>query len=350
MFDYEFGTPLDGTPRFGAGPPVSSAADDNRTRRRAILSSFDMGNLTSARSKRERLGSGPITNVVPPPAPRSSSRFGGPLRLRPRLLYAKPDDATGYKRSRPDTEHISYGGPGMSGAVGRYSVSRAGRARSYTRQYKYAKRLDRGPSVRYQRLHQPMRGFLGPAGDQKYVDVAFGAYAMSTTGAITHISIVPQGTTVNTREGKAFQVSSVQVRGQAQSGSTTAVAMGSVYWVWDFQPNKALAAITDVLDTANANSFIKRENASRFKMIAQRHYSFTGTLATPATGNEQFTVEEFLPLPSLASIATCTVADTTGAIGNRVTGALLMITVGDTATGTAAPNLNVGIRVNFRDI
>lgn len=225
------------------------------------------------------------------------------------------------------------------------------RATLYRQALASARRLDRGPSMSYQRLHQPMRGFLGPAGDQKYVDVANASYGMDTTGSITHVSIVPQGTTVNQREGKAFQITSVQIRGQSLSDLSTTTAAGHVYLVWDYQPNKALAGITDVLDAVTTQSFTKRENASRFKILMSRVYVFAGNATVPVDGTEIYPVEEFIRVPKSCSIATCTVADTTGAIGNRVTGALLLITVGNKAiAGNLGASYVVTLRVNFKDI
>lgn len=197
-------------------------------------------------------------------------------------------------------------------------------------------------------LRQIPRGFVGLAGDRKFVDTALATYACNTTGSITHISIVPTGTTVSTREGKAFRVTSCQIRGSLFTNSATTVATGMVLLVWDYQPNKALAAITDILDTVGAYSFIKRENNARFKILMKRRYAMTGNTTTPATGGEIKDIDEFINMPNDA-YALCTVADTTGAIGNRINGALLLVTVGDTAAGTGDIDLTCTIRTNFTE-
>lgn len=197
-------------------------------------------------------------------------------------------------------------------------------------------------------LKQIPRGFVGLAGDRKYVDTATAFYVMNTTGTITHVSIVPTGSTVNTREGKAFRVTSFQVRGYVSVDSTTTLATGMLLMVWDYQPNKALAAITDVLDSADSLSLIKRENNARFKIIMKRRYAVSGNAVTPATGNEIHDVDEFCNLPGDA-YALCTAADTTGVIGNRINGALLMITVGDIITGTADCFARLTVRTNFTE-
>jgi len=201
---------------------------------------------------------------------------------------------------------------------------------------------------------QVPRGFLGPAGEAKYFDYAAGAlstFALNTTGSIVLVDEVPQGTTVTTRDGRKWKDTSVAIRGIAQADSTTATTVGAAYLVWDRQPNKALASITDYLDAADANSFPKRENAQRFLTIRKWRWSFAGNNTTAGQNNDStvYAIDEFVKLPA-ECIAETTSADTTGVIGNRVTGALLLITVGTTAAGTADANLIVKIRTNFRDI
>lgn len=202
-----------------------------------------------------------------------------------------------------------------------------------------------------QRMRQVQRGFLGAAGEAKYFDIASGTLPLNTTGQISHIDIVPTGTTVNSRDGRKFKNTSVQIRGVALSDSTTATSTGAMYLVWDRQPNKALAGITDVLDTASSYSFAKRENAQRFKIIKKWRWVFNGnnTTAGQQTSNTSYDIDDYVKLPD-ECVAECTTADTTGAIGSRVTGALLLVTVGNQVAGTADANVIIGTRVNFVDV
>jgi hypothetical protein len=132
------------------------------------------------------------------------------------------------------------------------------------------------------------------------------------------------------------------------SDATTTVSQAANYLVWDRQPNKALAAITDVLDSISSYSFPKRENAQRFMIIKQWRQAFAGNTTTPAASIINAVVDDYVKLP--AECVTCyTSADTTGVIGDIITGALLFISVGDLAAGTADAQSNLGFRVNFRD-
>lgn len=198
-------------------------------------------------------------------------------------------------------------------------------------------------------LQPALRGFLGA--DAKFHDVAVASYVLDTTGSITHLDVVPQGTSVNDREGKAWQNTSLQIRGSAVANSAATVGTGAVYIVWDKQPNKALPAITDILDSANAGSFTKRENALRFKIVRKLRYNFEGnqTTAGQQTESTMHDVDEYIRLPG-ECVALTTAADTTGAIGNRISGALLAVTVGTVAAGTGAASFSVRYRLNFKDI
>lgn len=206
-----------------------------------------------------------------------------------------------------------------------------------------------GWRVRRRGVNQRTSGFVGAAGDAKYIDIAYTTHAIDTTGAISHLSIVAQGNTVNQREGKAFRCTSVYLRGNVTNGITANVNDYSILLVWDKQPNKALAAVTDILDSASAYSMVKRENSARFVILRR----FDGVLTGKGDGtNGQGycrNFDKYVKLPRDCNCL-CTVADTTGAIGNRVSGALLLVAVGITAAGGAAAALNVTGRMNFVDI
>lgn len=197
------------------------------------------------------------------------------------------------------------------------------------------------------RINPPPRRAL--AGEGKYFDISSGTLALNTTGSISHLDIVPVGSTVNSRDGRKFKNTSFQVRGLATADSTTTYTQGAMYLVWDRQPNKALASITDVLDSVSSISFTKRENVQRFKIIKKWRWVFAGNNATPTTPAIIYDIDDYVRLPA-ECVAECTTADTTGAIGNRVTGALLLVTVGSAAAGTSDANVTITTRVNFSDI
>jgi len=199
---------------------------------------------------------------------------------------------------------------------------------------------------------QVPRGFVGVIGEAKYVDVANAAYNCDSTGSLAHISIVPQGTTVNSRVGRKCELSYVQLRGEVTNGSTAKVSSWALYLVWDEQPNKALAAINAVLDGSDTYSFPKRENVQRFKIIRKWTGVCCGnnTTAAQQTSNTTVRIDEYVRLPK-GLVIVPTTADTTGAMADIITGALLFVAVGNNGTaGTSAPTATLTMRVGFRDV
>jgi len=196
------------------------------------------------------------------------------------------------------------------------------------------------------------RGFVGTRGDAKYHDLAAATYAAGTTGNITHLSAIGQGTTVNTREGKAFRCTSVNVRGMAFNNVNPAVTIAAGYLVWDYSPQKAIAGITDILDAVTYPSFPKRENNERFKIVKKWIFSLTGdTSGSGITDTAQYEIDDYVKLPKDANVL-CTTADTTGAIGATIQGALYFVSTGNTAEGGGTPinpSFRLAFRVNFTD-
>lgn len=196
------------------------------------------------------------------------------------------------------------------------------------------------------------RGFVSPlAADSKYFDTAIaGAQSIDTTGFRQHLDIITQGDAVTQRNGKAWVNTNVQLRGYISNKTTAITNHVGMYLIWDRQPNKALAAVTDILDSANAYSLMKRENKSRFVTIKKWQRVLIGNSTTPSTGREAVLIDKWVKLPA-ESIAQTTAADTTGAIGNRITGALILVAVGSNIAGTAAAEFNgtFYIRIGFKD-
>lgn len=192
-------------------------------------------------------------------------------------------------------------------------------------------------------------GYRGPAGDAKYIDIASATYVCDTTGSITHISVVPQGSTVNERDGKAFRVTSLMLRGLFTNNTASVQNEAVILVVWDRQPNKALAAITDVLDSVDSHSMNKRENASRFVVIRRISEILTGKSDGTTVSGYAKNADYYIKLPR-DCICECTGSDTTGEIANRVSGALLFISLGNGGAGDTAARFIGSMRLNFQDI
>jgi len=205
-------------------------------------------------------------------------------------------------------------------------------------------------SFRKPRINQRTSGFVGPAGDAKFFDTAYASYPCDTTGSVTHLDPIVQGTTVNSREGKAWKNESLRIRGALVTGADTTNADYNVALVWDKQPNKALAGLTDIFDSATSYSFPKRENMPRFVIVRYWYGSLVGESdTTTQSGLTRKPFDEYVRLPP-DCIASTTAGDVTGAIGNRISGALLLVTIGNRAPGATACTFGATCRLNFRDI
>lgn len=218
---------------------------------------------------------------------------------------------------------------------------RAGKAPKSTRSRKRAK-----PAAL--RAGEPVIGYLGRQSEYLFVDSALSTISVTTTPVVQHINIVPRGNSINSREQTTWRNKSLWIRGDSRQGLTATVSTWMWAVVWDRRPNGALAAFTDVFDSASPNSFPKRQNQSRFKILRLQRYSLGGNSTTPNTDETTTLVEDYIKFPK-DLWSQCTDADTTGVIGNTQIGALLFMHCGDSAAAGTFPTLVLNFRLNFTD-
>jgi len=154
----------------------------------------------------------------------------------------------------------------------------------------------------------------------------------NTAGVIQHVSVIPRGTTSTSRIGSTATITGIRWRSRIRANVNYSSTLTTRFMlVWDSNPNQALPAITDVLDTATWNSFEKDENATRFSIL------FDSTKAQVVAGVGALTDSshrfESGTLDLLGDVR-YTAADTTGVIGNCVEGALYYIGVCDSVEST----------------
>lgn len=186
--------------------------------------------------------------------------------------------------------------------------------------------------------------------EKKYLSNAIATYNCDTTGSITDLCIIPQGNTVNTRNGKEISLKAVQVRGQvlAGTGSKERVCLMLVY---DREPNAAAAVpvMTDILAAASSTALSNRDNAPRFKVIRRWEFNIVGTPGTASVSEQsQHIVDEYVRLGPKYQIK-WQASDTTGATAAKIKGNLLLVVVGNNANSAATPTFVVNTRVDFQD-
>jgi len=190
-------------------------------------------------------------------------------------------------------------------------------------------------------------GVVRRSGERNYVDVARAQYQCDTTGSITLLNTVAQGASVSQRIGKKWYMKSIQTHGFVQNGSTAISNLAAWMIVYDKRPTGSLPAITDILVTANSQAFNNDVNAGRFKIIRRwEQYLAGSTLAASAGGDTGCEASEYIKI----NLPVVNKAAGTGAIGDIEEGALYLVTVGNTAAGTAAASLDTGFRLRFVDM
>jgi len=179
----------------------------------------------------------------------------------------------------------------------------------------------------------------------KFQDVNVAAYAMNTTGTIALLPATVQiGSTINDFTGNRFVFSGLQARGNVKVGTTTTIAAGALLIVYDKSPRAALPTITEILDTADSQSFQKISNRDRFEILYRKDFSLSGTTAA-VTSDSMEIVNMNMSFNRVASMLT----GNQYSVGTIVTGALYVVTVGDTVAGNADLEATLGFRVFFWD-
>ncbi len=118
-----------------------------------------------------------------------------------------------------------------------------------------------------------------PNGEMKFHDVDLDDAVIEATGAITaSINLIPQGVTEKTRIGRKCTIRSIGwkfqmqiLEGDAQATPVNADTVRVIMYV-DKQANKLTAAVTDILETADFQSFNNLANSGRFRTLMDRTY------------------------------------------------------------------------------
>lgn len=199
---------------------------------------------------------------------------------------------------------------------------------------------------------------VGPrkwTGEGKFFDTVNGVEELVTAGSVALLDNIATGDLVINRDGQKWRDIAVQLRGVIKADSTTTLAMAKWMLVWDAQPNLALATVAAILDANSGTSPItqlpNRDNSRRFTILRSKTYTLAGNDTTAAQQNDSgiHYVDEYVKLPSFCEVQTTT-GDATGNIGNRVSGALLLVKMSDQATGTTAPDFDWTTRTSFVDL
>jgi len=182
-----------------------------------------------------------------------------------------------------------------------------------------------------------------------YVDIAATGYALDTTGSVTLLNTIAQGSSVNQRVGKKIILKSIQSRGNMTNNGTASANDVAYMIVYDKRPTGALPSITDILVSASANALNNDVNSGRFKIVKRVDEVLTGNTSAAASWQSNMMVGQDW-WQSLNNLPVVYKALTTGAIADIEEGALYLVTIGTSAAGTGAATLTTGFRIRFLDV
>ncbi len=231
--------------------------------------------------------------------------------------------------------------------------ARAKRPRSNGRYAKkYAKK---GPGKKkYKAGFSRTGGFYGryaPAGNElKFHDVDQDDAALAATGTVsTSWNLIPQGVTESQRVGRKCTIKSINWKGALNLPSTTDFDNSSdvarIMLVLDKQANGATPAVTDILESADFQSFNNLANSMRFVKL----YDHTFTLKAHAGQGNGTAFETAEDTKVFAMYKSCNIplefSSTTGAITEIRSYNLIMLTISQ----SGLCGLNSKVRLRFSD-
>lgn len=216
----------------------------------------------------------------------------------------------------------------------------------------YVKAVKSGRSVAAARSRSSYTSAPRSSGgkEKKVIDLAEANYAVNTTGSVTALNLVAQGTDYTDRIGRIIKPVSVQVRGTfLGEDATTLDQLGRVMLVWDSQPNGAtIATIAQILNAATSTSFNNLQNRDRFKIIRDEMVNLGGVDTTATQTYASKGPENINWYVPLGNDYVTQYNTTTGVIAAVSHGALLLVTIGSNAT-TAGHLFKASTRVRFTD-
>lgn len=193
--------------------------------------------------------------------------------------------------------------------------------------------------------------------ERKFIDTAGAVYNVSTTGSITLLNGLTQGTDANKRVGRKITMTSCFIRGYVSSElSTTYTAdinaisqLARCIIIYDSETNGATPVITDFLVTATSYEQLNIDNRDRFTVLMDKQWAI-GPMSTTATvalaSNQTFPVKKYIKMkhPVIYN------STNGGTVADINTGALWMVWIGNVAAGTGTDaNGRVSVRVRFSD-
>lgn len=120
----------------------------------------------------------------------------------------------------------------------------------------------------------------------KFFDTAVSTNLLAAGAIVPSLNIIPEGDGESARDGRKIRLTKLDIHGRVfydASVSTDDGDVGRIIVYEDKQTNKAAAAVTDILETADVNAFRNLANVKRFNILSDQQIAMN----TPVAGADQ---------------------------------------------------------------
>lgn len=202
---------------------------------------------------------------------------------------------------------------------------------------------------------------MGGLSERKVSDIATAVYQINTTGLFTLLHAPILGSDYTQRIGRKTKLKTLYIRGfvtseaARTSGSTGSNAAQQVRLIvlLDNQPNAAVPAVLDLLNSADPSSQLNLNNRDRFRVIKDKLYAFdpyivqtTASQAVASASRQIYNMKVFKKM----DIEVIFNATNGGTIADITSGALYMFWIGSSAPGAGIDaNATISSRVRYVD-
>jgi hypothetical protein len=196
--------------------------------------------------------------------------------------------------------------------------------------------------------HWYYRDILG-RGEHHFTDTTLSSQVYDTTGLVTLLNDIAEGTSTQERNGRKIQMTGITFRCVAENGSAALWNKCVTLLVEDLRPTGSLPAISDIVESITSDALNNEAGFGRFKIHMRKTWILrAGSGSTAANGGAPFvrSFDKYKPLKN----RDVHYSGATGGIGEIIKGALYLVTYGNTPAGTGAASLSGNIRLSFKDV
>lgn len=146
------------------------------------------------------------------------------------------------------------------------------------------------------RRQKRMIAFAGAFGEVKFHDVDLDDAVIGGAAITASINLIAQGITEKLRIGRKCRIVTINWRFDINlpevNGGTDAPSsdITRVIMFWDKSANKATAAVTDILEASDYQSFRNLTNSGRFVMLMDRTYSLNYLTGIGTAADQDYSI------------------------------------------------------------